>query len=174
MHKGVRVRIMQSTLELPATTDSLGSWLCVRNGISGKAESYYRLIGTTGERFADPDCLKWATAVEVCVGRYFIRDKSSEDDLYAAFVDFSNGLVLKGYSEIEVLKAMEDWVTGAVNTAHVYGYATDAYDELICASESRRIRRESQLRDLGFEDLSDEQRREMLARNIAMRDRPKD
>ena len=38
---------------------------------------------------------------------------------------------------------------------------------------NRRISREERLRSLGFEDLSDDERREQLARNIAMRDWPK-
>jgi len=40
-------------------------------------------------------------------------------------------------------------------------------------AEVRRISREERLRALGFEDPSDEQRREQLARNVAMRDWPK-
>jgi transcriptional regulator with XRE-family HTH domain len=40
-------------------------------------------------------------------------------------------------------------------------------------AENRRKRREDRLRALGFEELSDEERREQLARNIAMLDWPK-
>jgi len=40
-------------------------------------------------------------------------------------------------------------------------------------AEARRISREERLRSLGFEEPSDEQRREQLARNVAMRDWPK-
>ncbi len=41
-------------------------------------------------------------------------------------------------------------------------------------AELRRISREERLRALGFEDPSDEQRREQLARNVALRAWPKD
>ncbi len=40
-------------------------------------------------------------------------------------------------------------------------------------AESRRVAREDRLRALGFEDPSDQQRREQLARNVALRDWPK-
>jgi len=40
-------------------------------------------------------------------------------------------------------------------------------------AESRRTAREDRLRSLGFEEPSAEQRREQLARNVAMRDWPK-
>lgn len=40
-------------------------------------------------------------------------------------------------------------------------------------AESRRVSREDRLRALGFEEPSEEQRREQLARNVAMRDWPK-
>jgi len=40
-------------------------------------------------------------------------------------------------------------------------------------ADSRRISREDRLRALGFEEPSEEQRREQLARNVAMRDWPK-
>lgn len=40
-------------------------------------------------------------------------------------------------------------------------------------AESRRTQREDRLRALGFEDPSTEQRKDQLARNIAMRDWPK-
>jgi len=45
--------------------------------------------------------------------------------------------------------------------------------ELVQRADNRRVAREDRLRALGFEDPSDEQRREQLARNVAMRDRPK-
>jgi hypothetical protein len=45
--------------------------------------------------------------------------------------------------------------------------------ELARRAENRRVAREERLRALGFEDPSDEQRREQLARNLAMRDWPK-
>ena len=41
------------------------------------------------------------------------------------------------------------------------------------ATAARRVEREQRLRELGFEEPSDEQRREQLARNIALRDWPK-
>lgn len=40
-------------------------------------------------------------------------------------------------------------------------------------AESRRVSREDRLRALGFEEPSEEQRREQLARSVAMRDWPK-
>ncbi|MDZ4697454.1 MAG: helix-turn-helix domain-containing protein [Deltaproteobacteria bacterium] len=40
-------------------------------------------------------------------------------------------------------------------------------------AENRRLRREEQLRSIGFDDPSDGERRDQLARNIAMRDWPK-
>jgi transcriptional regulator with XRE-family HTH domain len=40
-------------------------------------------------------------------------------------------------------------------------------------AESRRVSREERLRSLGFEEPSDEQRREQLGRNVALRDWPK-
>lgn len=62
---------------------------------------------------------------------------------------------------------------------------SEAWDErrvsaLVCAAkalgdeaESRRISKEDKLRALGFEEPSDEQRREQLARNVAMGEWPK-
>ncbi len=44
---------------------------------------------------------------------------------------------------------------------------------LSAQAETRRVSREDRLRTLGFEDPSSEQRREQLARNVAMRDWPK-
>ena len=40
-------------------------------------------------------------------------------------------------------------------------------------AEARRVSREEHLRSLGFEDTSDDDRRQQLARNVAMRDWPK-
>jgi DNA-binding XRE family transcriptional regulator len=57
----------------------------------------------------------------------------------------------------------EQLVSSLVREAKALGEQADA----------RRVAREDRLRALGFEDSSDEQRREQLARNVAMREWPK-
>ncbi len=60
----------------------------------------------------------------------------------------------------------------ALDESAIKSLARDA-KELVHRAENRRVAREDRLRALGFEDPSDEQRREQLARNVAMRDWPK-
>lgn len=67
---------------------------------------------------------------------------------------------------IDVLRA------DALDEAAIKSLARDARG-LAQHVETRRVAREDRLRSLGFEDLSQEQRRKQLARNVAMRDWPK-
>ena len=59
-----------------------------------------------------------------------------------------------------------------MDEAHVSALVREA-KSLGQQATSKRVEREDRLRGLGFEDPSDEQRREQLGRNVAMRDWPK-
>jgi len=59
-----------------------------------------------------------------------------------------------------------------LDEAAIKSLARDA-KVLVSRTESRRLDREERLRALGFDEPSDEQRRDQLARNAAMRDWPK-
>jgi predicted transcriptional regulator len=73
----------------------------------------------------------------------------------------------------EEASALIDILCGDVlDVSAIKTLARDA-KELVHRAEKRRVEREDRLRAAGFEDPSDEQRREQLARNVAMRDWPK-
>ena len=73
----------------------------------------------------------------------------------------------------EQAPALIDLLRGdAIDELAIKSLAREA-KELLQGAEGRRAAREDRLRALGFEDPSNEQRREQLARNVAMRDWPK-